>query len=296
MHIPSAMIEGAVCPVTAVVATAGVAAALWAASKAESKPTASRFAAVSAMVFAAQMINFPVQFGTSGHLLGGVLASVLLGTPFGVLSMSLILAVQSLIFSDGGLAVLGTNILNMALLGAGVGGWLAGSIRSRSLSTFARVGIAAWASVLLAALACSIELSVSGVVSFSQSAPMMLSVHALIGIGEALLTVAALALLPSAEATGRMETVVPVTTALVIALVLSPFASGLPDGLEWVAASLGFLHDSAPAFAAPLSGYAFPGIPVLSTSLAGATGVVAVFVLGNILASVWDRRAAVSRS
>jgi len=290
MHIPSAMIEGAVCPVTAVVATTGVAAALWAASKAENKPTAARFAGVSALVFAAQMMNFPVQFGTSGHLLGGVLASVLLGTPFGVLSISLVLAVQCLLFSDGGLAVLGANILNMALLGAGAGGWLAGSLRSRSLPTFARIGLAAWVSVLLAALACSIELAVAGVVPFLEVAPMMLGVHALIGVGEALLTVAAVALLPSAEKSARMGTVVPAAAALVIALILSPFASGFPDGLEWAASQLGIMHEAAPAFVAPFNGYSVPGLSVFSTSLAGLAGVVAVYVFGSIAASLWNRR------
>lgn len=292
------MLEGSVCPVTAVVAAAGVTAAVWAASKSESKPTASRFAAVSALVFAAQMMNFPVQLGTSGHLLGGVLASVLLGTPFGVLSMSLILAVQCLLFSDGGLAVLGANILNMALLGAGVGGWLAGHLRDRSVPALARVGLAAWVSVLLAALACSIELAAAGVIPFSKSAPMMLGMHALIGVGEALLTVAAVALLPSGEKSGRMETFIPAAAALVLAMILSPFASGLPDGLEWVSSKLGFWHEATPAFAAPLSGYSFPGLSheFLSSSLAGAVGVLAVFVLGNVLAALLTRKTAPSCS
>lgn len=292
------MLHGSVCPVTAVVAATGVTAAVWAASKSESKPTASRFAAVSALVFAAQMMNFPVQFGTSGHLLGGVLAAVVLGTPFGVLSISLVLAVQCLLFSDGGLAVLGANILNMALLGAGVGGWLAGSLRHRSASTFTRIGLAAWASVLLAALACSVELAVAGVVPFSKSAPMMLGVHALIGIGEALLTVAAVALLPSGEKSGRMGTFIPAAAALVIAMLLSPFASGFPDGLEWVSSKLGFWHESAPSFVAPLSGYSFPGISheFVSSSLAGAVGVTAVFIFGSLLASLLTRKPAGSRS
>jgi len=286
------MLHGSVCPVTAVVAAAGVTAAAWAASKSESKPAASRFAAVSALVFAAQMMNFPVQFGTSGHILGGVLASVLLGTPFGVLSVSIVLAVQCLLFSDGGLAVLGANILNMALLGAGVGGWLAGSFRDRSASTFARVGLAAWASVLLAALACSIELAVAGVVPFSKVAPMMLSIHALIGIGESLLTVATVALLPSTEKSARMAFVVPGVAALLIALVLSPFASVFPDGLEWVSSQLGIWHEAAPAFVAPLSGYAVSGLSVLSTPAAALAGVIAVFVFGIIAASILNRRTA----
>jgi len=284
MHIPTSMIEGSVCPVTAAAAAAGVAAAAWAASKSVSRPTASRFAAVSALVFAAQMVNFPVQAGTSGHLIGGVLASALLGTPFGVLAMALVLSVQCLVFSDGGLAVLGANILNMSVIGAGVGGLLAGG-RGAPL---ARIALAAWASVVLAATACSVELAAAGVIPFLQSAPAMLGVHSLIGLAEAMVTVAAVAAIAMLPSEGRSESVraaVPLAAALLIALVLSPFASGSPDGLEWAASKLGFLRESAPAFLAPLPGYSFPGISsdALSTGLAGAIGVLAVFALARAI-------------
>jgi len=291
MHIPNAMLHGSVCPVTAVAAAAGLTAAAWAASKGETKPTAARFAAVSALVFASQMMNFPVQSSTSGHLLGGVLASVVLGTPFGILSTALVLAVQCLLFSDGGLAVLGANILNMSLLGAGVGGWLAGSLRERSVPTFARIGLAAWVSVVLAAGACSVELAMAGVIPFSKCAPMMIGIHALIGVGEALLTVAAVGLLTDRESTCRMGKVVPAVAAMVIALVLSPFACGFPDGLEWVSERFRLVHDAAPAFVAPMNGYTLPGLPAdgISTALAGLAGVLVVFVAGSLIASAWNR-------
>jgi cobalt/nickel transport system permease protein len=286
------MMDGAVCPVTAVVAVVGIGGAAWAAAKSETKPTAARFAAVSALVFASQMMNFPVQGGTSGHLIGGVLASALLGTPFGILSTALVLSVQCLLFSDGGLAVLGANILNMSLLGAGVGGLLAGGLQARPSAL--RIAAASWISVVLAAMACSAELALAGVIPFSQSAPVMFGVHALIGLGEALLAVAAVALLPAGEENARRSAAVPAFAALVIALILSPFASGLPDGLEWAAARLGFLHESAPAFVAPLAGYAVPGISIhaLSTGLSGVAGVIAVFALGSAISRIWNRSAA----
>jgi cobalt/nickel transport system permease protein len=247
---------------------------------------------VSALVFAAQMVNFPVQAGTSGHLLGGVLASVLLGTPFGVLAMAIVLAVQCLVFSDGGLAVLGANILNMAVIGAGVGGLLAGG-RGAPL---ARIAFAAWASVVLAATACSLELAAAGVIPFAESTPSMLGIHSVIGLGEALLTVAAVAMMPSGATGRRLGWSVPLAAAVVIALVLSPFASGSPDGLEWAAAKLGFLRESAPAFSAPLAGYSLPGISsdALSTGLAGLFGVLAVF--GVALASARIRTSRAVRS
>ncbi|MFZ4775567.1 MAG: energy-coupling factor ABC transporter permease [Terrimicrobiaceae bacterium] len=291
MHIPTGMMDGAVCPVTAVVAAAGIGAAAWAALKSDEKPEVLKFASVSALIFAAQMVNFPVASGTSGHLLGGVLASALLGTPFGVLALGLVLAVQCLLFSDGGVSLLGANIVNMSLIGAGLGGLIAGSVRGRSPLSLARLGFAAWISVPLAALACSVELALSGAVPFATSAPAMLGTHAVIGAGEALITVLAFSLLSApAATTSRKGALAPALAAIVIALVLSPFASGLPDGLEWVASRLGFLHESAPAFVAPLAEYSLSAsLPaVLSTGLAGLAGVLVVFVLGSAVSLAWN--------
>jgi cobalt/nickel transport system permease protein len=284
------MMNGAVCPVTAVAAATGIAGAAWAAAKSEIKPDAVKFASVSALIFAGQMMNFPISGGTSGHLMGGVLAAALLGTPFGVLAIALVLGVQCLLFSDGGLAVLGANVLNISLIGAGIGGLLAGHPGDRSPSSLARLGFAAWASVVLAALACSIGLALSGTVPFSLSAPAMLATHAVIGLGEALITVFAFSLLHAPVADSRKTALVPAVAAILIALVLSPFASGFPDGLESVAGKLGFLHASAPAFAAPLADYALPvSLPAtVSTGLAGLAGVLAVFALSRAISASWN--------
>lgn len=298
MHIPTGMMNGAVCPVTAIVAATGIAGVTWAALKSESKPTPARFASVSALIFAAQMMNFPIRDGTSGHLLGGVLSAALLGTPFGVLAIALVVSIQCLLFSDGGLSVLGANILNMSLLGAGVGGLIAGDLRGRSARCLARLGFAAWISVVLAALACSIELALAGSVPFSLSAPAMLGTHAVIGIAEALIVVLAFSIFYVPTTASRKAALAPAVAAIVIALVLSPFASGFPDGLEWAAEKLGFLHESAPAFVAPLADYSFsrslPGW--LSTGLAGLAGVLVVFSVGCAVASAWSfsRRASTS--
>ena len=155
MHIPTSMMNGAVCPVTAAVSVGGIAVAAAMAWKAEHKPAPARFAAVSAFIFAGQMVNFPVQFGTSGHLLGGVLAAALLGVPFGVLAIALVVTLQCLVFADGGLAVLGANLLNMAILGAGAGGWLWQRLAAEAAPQHRplTLALAAWLSVLLAALA-----------------------------------------------------------------------------------------------------------------------------------------------
>ena len=280
--------NGAVCPVTAVVAATGIAGAAWAATKIEHKPGATKFASVSAVVFAAQMVNFPISSGTSGHLLGGVLAAALLGTPFGALAIGMVLAVQCLVFSDGGLSVLGANVVNMSLIGAGVGGLIAGRLRGPLMMV--RLGFAAWISVVLASLACSLELALSGSVPFSVCAPAMLGTHAVIGAGEALLTVLAFSLLQAPAAASRRSALVPGVAAVLVALLLSPFACRFPDGLEWVAGKFDFLHESAPAFVAPLAAYSLPGsLPAaVSTGLAGLTGVLVVFALGCAMATAWN--------
>ncbi|MCX6875703.1 MAG: energy-coupling factor ABC transporter permease [Verrucomicrobia bacterium] len=297
MHIPTSMMDGAVCPVTAAVSVGGIALAAVMAWKAKERPAPARFAAVSAVIFAGQMVNFPVQFGTSGHLLGGVLAAALLGVPCGVLAVALVVTLQCLVFADGGMAVLGANLLNMAILGTGVGG----SIWQRLASAAPQhrpvtLGLAAWLSVLLAALGCSLELAAAGTIPFSQVLPAMLGVHALIGVGEAVVTVAVMALLTSAalSATARRPVFFLGIAAFVIALVGAPFACQWPDGLESVAKTLGFLHASAPSFVAPLPDYAFPAIShaMLSTSLAGLLGAVVTFLAAWGIATTWRRNPA----
>ncbi len=297
MHIPSSMMDGAVCPVTAAVSVTGVSLAAVLAWKSAEKPTSLRFAAVSALVFAGQMVNFPVMSGTSGHLLGGVLAAALLGMPFGVLSMALVLTLQCLVFSDGGFSVLGANILNMAVLGAGVGGWILQRMATTSnRCPAAPAAVAAWCSVMIAALACSFELAASGTIPFSKVAPAMLGIHALIALGEAAITAAVISLLtlPVLQASSRRPTFLLSVSAFIIALVMAPFACTWPDGLESVAGTLRFLHASAPSFAAPLPDYSFPLVSngVLATSLAGGTGVALTFLTAWCAASIWRKAAA----
>ena len=146
---------------------------------------------MSAFIFAAQMLNFPVAGGTSGHLLGGVLAAVLLGPFTGAIVISVVLVAQCLIFQDGGLTALGANILNMGIVGT-MGGYLVYSLISNSIG--AKKGImigtfiAAWFSVVIASIACAIELAISGTVPIGKALPAMAGVHVIIGVGEAIIT------------------------------------------------------------------------------------------------------------
>jgi len=301
MHIPSSMMEGAVCPVTVALATAGIAAAVVAARRSEEKPSPARFAAVSALIFAGQMLNFPVQDGTSGHLMGGVLAALLLGLPFGVLAMALVVAVQAALFADGGLNVLGANVLNMAVIGAGLAGSLAVAIRRRftGWQRFAGTAAVAWLSVVLAALACAIELAASGTIALAQVVPAMLGTHALIGIGEAAITVALLAVVAERERSAYdfRAILLPFGLALFAAVVLSRFASPFPDGLEWVATELSFLSESTGAVFAPFADYRMPGVShnAASTGLAGLAGVMAIALAAALSSRLWHRPAVAGR-
>lgn len=291
MHIPDSMLQGSICPVTAALSAAGLATSTYFCVKAKAVPTATRFAAVTALIFAGQMLNFPISGGTSGHLLGGVLAAALLGTPFGVMSIAIVVSIQALVFSDGGMTVLGANLLNMALVGAGLGGGL----RSRLLLTQFGVEVprlatafAAWVSVVAASFLVSLELALAGQVAFVKVLPAMVETHAAIGVGEAALTVVACALFASQSrvVVPERHSFVIAMTAVLLALVLSPFASPLPDGLEWVAERYGFLHRSAPAFTGFFADYAIPALrnEMLSTAAAGFFGVLTSFGVARIVA------------
>jgi len=149
---------------------------------------------VAAFVFAAQMVNFPVVAGTSGHVIGGVLAAVLAGPWLGALALTVVLVVQGVFFADGGLTALGLNVVNMALAGT-LGGYLlyrgfVALLPRTRLATMAAAGVAAGLSVLLAAFGFVVEYAIGGEggVGVGAVAAAMGGVHALIGIGEGLVT------------------------------------------------------------------------------------------------------------
>lgn len=154
-----------------------------------------KMGAVASLIFAAQMFNFPVASGTSGHLLGGVLAAILLGPCAGAIVISAVLIIQSLFFADGGLMALGANIVNMAVIGTIGAYYIYYALRKvmkNESGLYIAAAVAAWASVVLASAACAIEIGLSGTFPLTEALQAMLKVHAVIGIAEALITVAAL--------------------------------------------------------------------------------------------------------
>ncbi len=153
---------------------------------------------MSAFIFAAQMINFPVIGGTSGHLLGGVLAATLVGPYGGAIVLAVVLVVQCFVFQDGGLTALGANIFNMSILGT-VGGYLIyfglRKIIPADRGIVVAAVVAAWLSVVITSFACALELVLSGTSPLIIVMPSMVGIHALIGIGEAVITGSVLSLL-----------------------------------------------------------------------------------------------------
>jgi cobalt/nickel transport system permease protein len=242
------------------------------------------------------MINFPVAGGTSGHLLGGALAAITLGPWAAMIVMTSVIGVQALIFQDGGLVVMGANIFNMglmtALIGYGLYRGVAGARRSVRLPI---AGLAAWLSVMAGALGTALQLWLSGTALLRVVVPAMLGVHTLIGIGEALITVAALSfvwrvrpdLVEAQQVTGAgcRGWIAAGLAAAFTTVLLSPVASIHPDGLERVAADLGFIGRAHPLFYKILPDYTLPAIAnsSFSTILAGLLGVLVVAALTVLL-------------
>lgn len=268
---------------------------------------------MAACIFAAQMLNFPVAGGTSGHLLGGALAAIVLGPWAGILVMTCVVALQALLFQDGGLLVMGANIFNMGALTALVGGAVFyGLLRLFGRQAWGKVLAsfsAAWLSVMAAALLTSLQLIISGNAAAPVVIPAMLSVHALIGVGEGLITTAAISFIlatrPDLLSDGLSDALhgklrplsgrAVLGTGLGIAALLalfSPLASGSPDGLERVAEDQGFLGRAAEPLYNLLPDYSIPGVSneALSTILAGLVGVVIVVALGYGIAVLLRRR------
>lgn len=194
MHIPDGFIDASTSVGAGVVAAGGVALSLWRAGKDSLEARAPMTGLVAAFVFSAQMLNFPVAGGTSGHLLGGLLAAVMVGPWLGALALTVVLVAQSLLFADGGVSALGLNIINMAFVPAFAGYalfWLARRVVPASrFGVLAATALAAFASVVLASLAFSLEYALGG----SGAAPngtvtlAMVGVHVPIGIGEAIIS------------------------------------------------------------------------------------------------------------
>jgi len=304
MHIPDGFLSTLVSVVFWVISAISVAYALRRVGKDLGERQVPLMGVLAAAIFAGQMLNFSVTGGTSGHLLGAALATILLGPWAAVIVLTSVVSIQALIFQDGGLLALGANLFNMAIVGVTVSYFVYTSIqklaRGKSWGVFIGGAVAAWLSIVIASLAAALELALSGTSPANISVPAMGGIHMLIGIGEGLITIGALAflyaarrdLLRTGEAAPKGGAAVwtfGLGIALVLA-VLSPLASAHPDGLLWVARQEGFLNAARAPLYHVIQNYTFPGISnaKLATIAAGILGTLLVF--GTALGVAYWRR------
>jgi cobalt/nickel transport system permease protein len=310
MHIPDGFLDAKTAIATGAFSLAGLSAALRRAGQQLQSSKIPLIGLAAAFIFVAQMLNFPVASGTSGHLLGATLAAVLLGPSAAIIVMSSVVIVQALIFADGGILALGANVFNMAIIAP-----LSGYGMYRILRTFLRgdqgrlvaVGFASWCATVIASVFCAGELAWSGTAPWRSTFPAMAFVHMLTGLAEATITMLVIAAISKTRPELLNESDENISTSgtsaafvyvalLVIGLLLlvAPHATQLPDGLESVASSLGFSMRATTVSVAPspLKDYQLPGIQPTATAtmVAGLIGAVTVFALSFLLARVLVRR------
>jgi cobalt/nickel transport system permease protein len=192
MHIPDGFLSLPVSAASGAISIGGLSLAIRHVQKRFQDRTVPLMGVMAAFIFAAQMFNFPIAGGTSGHLLGGVLAAVIVGPFAASVVLTCVLIVQCLLFQDGGLLTLGANVLNMAIIGTWAGWAVFAAIKKiipRSLGMRIGVFLGAWLSVVTASAMAAIELGLSGTATMSVVLMAMVSVHAVIGIAEGVITV-----------------------------------------------------------------------------------------------------------
>lgn len=296
MHVPDGFLSPPVAAGTWAAAATGLAAALRAERRDPAPAPAGMLGALAAFVFAAQMINVPVAPGTSGHLVGGTLVALLVGPWRAALVLAVVLAIQALLFQDGGLTAFGANLADMGFAGA-FAGWAVAVLGARVVrgprGIVAGAVLGAFVATLCGAALTALWLSLSGLYPLRGILPLLLVSHSAIGLLEAALTGAIVVTLlrwrpdllgvraSGAGSPGAAAVAVGFAgVALVLAAFLAPFASSLPDGLERAALDLGFASSARPLAPPPIED---------SRALAGALGrwaPIAAGLAGTTLAAL----------
>jgi len=292
VHVPDGFLSPAVAASTWAVGACSLAWALRAERSEPEGTPAGTLGALAAFTFAAQLVNVPLLPGTSGHLVGGTLAAAIVGPSRGLLVMAVVLAVQALLFQDGGITAYGANLLAMGAAGA-LGGYavsaLVARLRSGVRGLVAGPVIGAFAATLLGAAFIALALAASGLYPAAIVLPLLLSLHVPIALLEAALTGAILATLARwrpdlLHGLQRSEDRrAPAWGLLVLALALAafaaPFASPLPDGLETAARRLGFAASARPLWPAVTDATPWLAIGRAGSALAGLVGTLAAATL-----------------
>jgi cobalt/nickel transport system permease protein len=302
LHIPDGFLSVPVAILAWMITAGFVVAALRVTGRDLSERQVPLMGVLAAFIFAGQAFNFPVAGGTSGHMLGGALAAILMGPWPALLIMTAVIALQGLLFQDGGLLAMGANIFVMGIVTVWAG-YFTYKILVR-FNRFMAAFLAGWVSVELAAILTAFLLALSGTSALGIVLPAMAGVHALIGIGEGLITVAALAIVRAALPgyfdqqieDSRVEGKTLVAGGVVLALIVGTlavfFASGNPDGLERVAEDVGFLKVAQEPLYNLLPDYIVPGIPsdTVAGVLAIVVGTLLLFAVGYGIARTLRRR------
>ncbi len=306
MHIPDGFLDAKTAIATAAFSITGLGTSLRHAKQHLQSREIPLVGLTAAFIFVTQMLNFPIAGGTSGHLIGATLAMVLLGPSVAIIVMSSVIIIQAVIFADGGLLALGANIFNMAIIAPVISYVIYKSLRILLRDTRGKLisaSVASWCAVVIASVFCAGELAWSGTAAWNIVFPAMAGIHAVIGIGEGLITMLVLSAIAKtrpelltdkpmqANRKENKPAIIYVGIIIIgVLLLVAPFASQLPDGLDRVAQSIGFEAKKIEnhGFSTPLKDYRFFCIesPTLSTIAAGVTGAGIVFAISFLLAGV----------
>ena len=300
MHVPDGFINAQVSVATGVISLG----TLWAYIRNAKNLVADKLIALtgmmSALIFVLQMINFPIAAGTSGHLLGGALAVIVLGPSLGIICISIVVVIQSLLFADGGLSALGVNVLNMAII-TSLTGWLTITFWKKLFgdSQFTLISgsvIAGLLSVVFSSIAFVMEYAIGGTVSVPLGSVLiaMISTHLFIGLGEGVITALIISLLlrvrsdlvyanTKKDKSNNLSTSYGIFIVLILSITLiTPYASSSPDGLESVASNFGFEETDGVVLLLEDYGISSVNNNFVSTILSALLGIVSIAGLSTL--------------
>ena len=300
MHVPDGFINAQVSVATGVISLG----TLWAYVRNAKNLVADKLIALtgmmSALIFVLQMINFPIAAGTSGHLLGGALAVIVLGPSLGIICISIVVVIQSLLFADGGLSALGVNVLNMAII-TSLTGWLTITFWKKLFgdSQFTLISgslIAGLLSVIFSSIAFVMEYAIGGTVSVPLGSVLiaMISTHLFIGLGEGVITALIISLLlrvrsdlvyanTKKDKSNNLSTSYGIFIVLILSLTLiTPYASSSPDGLESVASNFGLEETDGVVLLLEDYGISSVNNNFVSTILSALLGILSIAGLSTL--------------
>ena len=303
MHVPDGFMNVTMSAATGVISFG----TLWAYIRSAKDLIADKFIALtgmmSALIFVLQMINFPIAAGTSGHLLGGALAVIVLGPRLGLICLSVVVIIQSLLFADGGLSALGVNVLNMAIVTSATSWFIVkywikfiGKNKTSIVSVSVLAGIL---SVVFSSIAFTIQYAIGGTISIPVGTVLlaMVTTHFIIGFGEGIITALIITLLirvrpdliyayeRSDENTTKVSFYGLFIILILLLSLVTPFASSSPDGLESVAEEFGFTQTDGIVLLLDDYGISAVNNDFISTVLSALLGVTVLAIMSNLIIS-----------